>query len=270
MAALGLSDKTAIVTGASRGIGLATATALMAAGCNVVITSRSDESAVATASELNRRAVHGHGRAVGMGAHAVDAEAAQRCVDRTMTEFGRIDVLVNNAGTNPAYGALTDQDHARFAKTFDVNVWAPLQWTALVTAAWMGDNGGAVINVASIGGLIIEANLGIYNATKAAMIHLTKQQAFELGPGVRVNAVAPGVVRTKLAEALWREQETQLGAALPLGRIGEPHDISSAVVFLASDLACWMTGTTLVVDGGAVLGDRTSDPGRHGEGVGGV
>lgn len=255
MTAISLAGKAAIVTGASRGIGLATAEALTRAGADVVVTSRNQDSAESAADVLNRRASPGSGRAVGVGAHAVDAEAAQVCIDRTLQEFGRIDILVNNAGTNPAYGPLVEQDHARFAKTFDVNVWAPLQWTALAVEAWMGTHGGSVVNVASIGGLIIEPNLGVYNATKAAMIHLTKQQAFELGPRIRVNAVAPGVVRTRLAEALWRDHEAELMASLATGRIGEPHDIGTAIVFLASDAASWITGTTLVVDGGALLGD---------------
>jgi len=269
MTTLDLHGRSAIVTGASRGIGLATAEALTRAGADVVITSRSAESAESAADDLNRRTIPGAGRAVGVGAHAVDAAAAQACIDRTLNEFGRIDILVNNAGTNPAYGTLVEQDHARFAKTFDVNVWAPLQWTALAVDAWMGSNGGAVVNVASIGGVSIEPYLGIYNATKAAMIHLTKQQAYELGPKVRVNAVAPGVVRTRLAEALWRDHEAELIGSLAMGRIGEPSDIGTAITFLASDLASWITGTTLVVDGGALLGDTTGQR-SHSEETAGV
>ncbi|QIP83222.1 SDR family oxidoreductase [Streptomyces sp. Tu 2975] len=259
MAGLDLTGRTAVVTGASRGIGLAIARAVAAAGGNVVLTSRSQEAADAAAAQVG-------GRAVGVAAHAVDEEAAQRCVDLTLERFGSLDILVNNAGTNPAYGPVLDQDHGRFAKTFDVNLWAPVLWTGLATRAWMGEHGGAVVNTASVGGMAFEANIGLYNASKAALIHLTKQLALELSPKVRVNAVAPGVVRTKLAEALWEEHEQALSASTALGRIGEPADIASAVAFLVSDAASWITGETMVIDGGQLLGDAL--PFRQGAGIG--
>lgn len=248
MTGLDLSGRTAIITGASRGIGLAAAQAIAAAGGNVVLTSRQQESADAAAVEVG-------GAALGVAAHAVDEDAAKRCIDLTLDRFGSVDILVNNAGTNPAFGPLIDQDHARFAKTLDVNLWAPILWTSLATRAWMGEHGGAVVNTASIGGFGFEANLGLYNASKAALIHLTKQLALELSPNVRVNAVAPGVVRTKLAEALWKEHENQLNSATALGRIGEPDDVGSAIAFLVSDAASWVTGETFVIDGGQRLGD---------------
>ncbi|MFB7877749.1 SDR family oxidoreductase [Nocardia sp. NPDC056064] len=247
MTGLDLTGRAAIVTGASRGIGLATAQALAAAGADVVLTSRTQESADAAAAQLG-------GTALGVGAHAVDEDAARRCVDLTMERFGRIDILVNNAGTNPAFGPVIDQDHARFAKIFDVNLWAPVLWTSLVTKAWMGEHGGAVVNTSSIGGFTMEPDIGLYNASKAALIHLTKQLALELSPKIRVNAVAPGVVRTKLAEALWREHEQAVAGATALDRIGEPDDIAAAVAFLVSDAASWVTGETMVIDGGQKLG----------------
>ena len=232
---------------------------IAAAGGNVVLTSRSQEAADAAAAQVG-------GTAVGVGAHAVDEEAAQRCVDLTLERFGSLDILVNNAGTNPAFGPVIDQDHGRFAKTFDVNLWAPVLWTGLATRAWMGEHGGAVVNTASVGGMAFEANIGLYNASKAALIHLTKQLALELSPRVRVNAVAPGVVRTKLAEALWKEHEQAVSESTALGRIGEPADIASAVAFLVSDAASWITGETMVIDGGQLLGDAL--PFRQGAGIG--
>jgi NAD(P)-dependent dehydrogenase (short-subunit alcohol dehydrogenase family) len=245
---LNLNGRTAIVTGASRGIGLAIAQRLAGAGANVVVTSRKQESADAAAEQVG-------GGALGVAAHAVDGDAAKHCVELTLDRFGSIDMLVNNAGTNPAYGPLIEQDHARFAKTFEVNLWAPLLWTSLAVKAWMGEHGGAVINTASIGGLHQSPNMGMYNATKAALIHVTKQLALELSPRVRVNAICPGVVRTRLAEALWKDHEQALSASTALGRIGEPADVADAVAFLLSEAASWITGETLVIDGGQVLGN---------------
>jgi NAD(P)-dependent dehydrogenase (short-subunit alcohol dehydrogenase family) len=167
--------------------------------------------------------------------------------------FGSLDILVNNAGTNPAFGPVVDQDRGRFMKTLEVNLWAPALWTGLAWRAWMQEHGGTVINTASVGGIMVGPDLGVYHASKAALIHLTKQLALELAPKVRVNAVAPGIVRTRLAEALWKEHEAAVADATPLKRIGEPSDVASAVAFLASDGASWITGETLVMDGGQLL-----------------
>jgi NAD(P)-dependent dehydrogenase (short-subunit alcohol dehydrogenase family) len=248
MTAAKLSGRTAIITGASRGIGLAIAQRLAADGANVVLTARKQESADAAAEQVN-------GSAIGVAAHAVDEDAAERCVETTMDRFGSIDILVNNAGTNPAYGPLIEQDHARFAKIFEVNLWAPLLWTSLAVKAWMGEHGGAIVNTASIGGMHQSPHMGLYNATKAALIHVTKQLALELSPRVRVNAVCPGVVRTRLAEALWKDHEEILSASTALERVGEPPDVAAAVAFLVSDESSWITGDTMVIDGGQVLGN---------------
>ena len=243
-----LSGRTAIITGASRGIGLAIAQRLAADGANVVLTARKQESADAAAEQVG-------GNAIGVAAHAVDEDAAKHCVELTLDRFGGIDILVNNAGTNPAFGPLIEQDHARFTKIFDVNLWAPLLWTSLAGKAWMAEHGGAVVNTSSIGGMHQSPAMGMYNATKAALIHVTKQLALELSPRVRVNAICPGVVRTKLAEALWKDHEDAVSSSTALGRIGEPADVAAAVAFLVSDQASWITGETMVIDGGQLLGN---------------
>ena len=248
MTSVDLTGRTAIVTGASRGIGLAIAQQLAAAGANVVLTARKQEAADAAAAQVGDRAL-------GVGAHAVDEDAARACVDLTLERFGGVHILVNNAGTNPAQGPLIEQDHARFTKIFEVNLWAPLLWTSLVAKAWMGEHGGAVVNTASVGGMHQSPAMGLYNATKAALIHVTKQLALELSPRVRVNAICPGVVRTRLAEALWKDHEDHLSERTALGRIGEPPDVAAAVAFLVSDQASWITGDTMVIDGGQLLGD---------------
>ena len=249
-----LSGRAAIVTGGSRGIGLAIGRALIEAGAQVLLTSRTQEAADRAAVELGAGAL-------GYGAHSADEEAAERCVAYAIERFGRLDVLVNNAGTNPAFGPLVELDRARFEKTMEVNVWAPILWTRLAWRHWMGEHGGSVVNIASIGGLVAGPNTGAYRASKAAAIHLTRQMALELAPGVRVNALAPGLVRTKMAEALWKGDEDRAAAGTLLGRIGEPQDVADAAVFLASERAGWITGETLVVDGGQVVASMAS---KHG------
>ncbi len=242
-----LTGRTAIVTGGSRGIGLAIAAALADSGASVVLTSRKREAAEAAAVSLETE------RVAGYGAHAADEHAAAACVGFAIERFGSVDILVNNAGTNTAFGPVLDQDHARFAKTLDTNLWAPILWTRLAWRSWMAEHGGTVINTASLGGLTVSPQLGVYNVTKAALIHLTRQLALELAPAVRVNALAPGIVRTRLSEALWKDDEANVASLTPLGRIGTPADVASAVAFLASDRASWITGETLVIDGGQVL-----------------
>jgi len=240
-----LEGRTAIVTGASRGIGLAIAQALAADGANVVLTSRGDGAEQAAAGF--------GGRAIGIRAHASDETAATACMQAAIDHFGGVDILVNNAGTNPAFGPLVEVEQSSVTKILEVNLLAPLLWSRLAWHAYMRERGGVIINNASVGGLDVAPSLGAYNASKAALIHLTRHLAVELAPNVRVNAVAPGVVRTRLAEALWKEREEAVAATTPLGRIGEPADVGSAVAFLAGDRAGWITGATLVIDGGQRL-----------------
>jgi NAD(P)-dependent dehydrogenase (short-subunit alcohol dehydrogenase family) len=243
--------RTVVVTGASRGIGKATATAFAAQGCNVVLTSRKEDALDEVAAGIT--AAHPEVGVLALAAHAAETDQAQAVVDASIERFGQIDVLVNNAGTNPYFGPVIDIDEVVAAKTVRLNQFAPLMWSRLVWKASMAARGGAIVNVASVGGLLTEPGIGYYNSTKAALIHLTRQMAAELAPGVRVNGVAPGIVRTHLAKALWENFEPQLVEALPLKRIGEPDDIADAITFLAGDGSRWMTGQTLVVDGGAQI-----------------
>jgi NAD(P)-dependent dehydrogenase (short-subunit alcohol dehydrogenase family) len=241
-----LDGRVALVTGASRGIGQAIAAALAEAGAKVMLSSRKQDALDESAATMT-------GEVVTYAANAGDPEQAAACVDATVERFGRIDILVNNAATNPYMGPAIDIDLPRYDKTFDVNLRGPLVWTQLAHRASMAEHGGSVINIASVGGLSVEPSIGVYNTTKAGLIYLTKTLAAELGPGVRVNAIAPGLVKTDFARALWEQHEEALGRRLPLKRLGEPEDIAGAALFLASDLARWMTGQTLVVDGGALV-----------------
>lgn len=246
-----LTGKTAIVTGASKGIGRAMSAALAAAGANVMLTSRKQEALDQAAAGMN-----GAGdRVATYAANAGDPEQAQACVAATVERFGGLDILINNAATNPYAGPILDVDLPRWDKTFQVNVRGPLVWIQAAYSAGMRESGGSVINVASIGGIRNSGFIGVYNVTKAALIHLTKSLAAELGPQIRVNAIAPGLVKTDFARALWESGGDEIGQALPLGRLGVPEDIAGAALFLASDMATWLTGHTLVVDGGALVAE---------------
>jgi NAD(P)-dependent dehydrogenase (short-subunit alcohol dehydrogenase family) len=245
------NPRTVIVTGASRGIGKATAVAFAAEGCNVVLTSRKIDALDAVAAEISAQ-FPGVG-VLTHAAHAAEPEQAQAVVDATMERFGAVDVLVNNAGTNPYFGPLIEIDPVRAEKTARLNQFGPVLWSQLVWKASMSAHGGVIVNVASVGGLLTEPGIGYYNATKAAVIHLTRQLAAELAPLVRVNGVAPGIVRTQLARGLWENNEDYLSDKLPLGRIGEPDDVADVITFLGGPASRWMTGQTLVIDGGAQI-----------------
>jgi len=243
---LRLDGRVALVTGASRGIGRAIAAAFAEAGAQVMLSSRKQGDLEKTAAEIN-------GDVAVFAAHAGDPEQAEACVAATLEHFGGLDILVNNAGTNPYYGPAMGIDLPRYDKTFEVNLRGPLVWTQLAWRAAMAERGGCVINVASIGGLGTPEDVPIYATTKAGLIHLTKALALELAPGVRVNALAPGIVKTHLARALWEGKEREVASRVPLGRLGEPEDIAAAAVFLASPAASWITGEVMVVDGGQLL-----------------
>lgn len=245
---LRVDGKVAVVTGGSRGIGLAVAARLAEAGAAVMLTARRADGLEQAAASLDGCG----GEVAWVAAHAGEPEAPAAVMAATEERFGPPDILVNNAGTNPYFGPMVDLDVVRADKTVALNQRAVLSWTQAAWRTGMDRRGGAVVNVASIGGLSVEPGIGWYNVTKAAVIHLTRQLAAELGPGVRVNAVAPGLVRTHLARALWEDHEAAVAARLPLRRIGEPDDVAGAVLFLVSEAAAWITGTTLVVDGGAL------------------
>jgi NAD(P)-dependent dehydrogenase (short-subunit alcohol dehydrogenase family) len=246
---LELRGKTALITGGSRGIGLAMAARFAEAGANVMITSRKADALADAAAGLVAAGASVE-QVAWTAAHVGKPEDAESCVAETVARFGRLDILVNNAGTNPYFGPMIDIDMVRAQKTFEVNQLSVLMWTGAAVRAGLR---GSVINVASIGGLGVEPGIGWYNVTKAAVLLTTRQLAFELAPDIRVNALAPGLVKTKLAAALWESGEERIAAHIPLRRLGVPDDIATAALFLASDAASWMTGQTLVVDGGTTV-----------------
>ncbi|HZU15383.1 MAG TPA: SDR family oxidoreductase [Candidatus Dormibacteraeota bacterium] len=245
-----LTERVAIVTGASRGLGAAIAEGLAEHGARVVLSSRKQEDLDREAERLNRRFP---GRALAIAAHAGREAELRLLVERTLQELGRIDILVNNAGTNPYFGPLIDADLGVWDKTFEVNLRGYFVLTQLVYRAWMAEHGGVVLNVASTGGLRPSPGLGVYDITKAGVIMLTRQLARELGGRVRVNCIAPGLFRTRFAQALWGNEAilNRVVEANPFGRIGEPAEIAGAAVFLVSDAAAYVNGEVLVVDGGS-------------------
>ena len=244
------SGKVALVTGASRGIGYGIAEALVARGDRVVITGR-NEDALKEAAE--RLAGGVEGRVIGVAGKAHDEAHQAAAVERAMEAFGRVDHLVNNAGTNPVFGPIADLDLGVARKVFETNVVSALGFAQQTWKAWQKDNGGAIVNIASIAGVSASPFVGAYGISKAAMINLTLQLAHEFSPGVRVNSIAPAVVKTKFAKALYEGREEEAAAAYPLQRLGKPEDIGGAAEFLLSDRAAWITGQNLVVDGGIFL-----------------
>ncbi|MER5211871.1 SDR family oxidoreductase [Streptomyces sp. NPDC002838] len=237
----GLEGRVAVVTGATRGIGYAVARELAAAGALVCVTARHAEEVRRTAARLG---------GIGLAGSVADPAHLRQVTELTLREFGRVDVVVNNAATNQPYGPLMDADPDLWRTAFTVNVEAPLRLVREAWRAWMREHGGSVVNICTEGAEHVGPNVGAYGTSKAALLHLTRQLAGELAPRVRVNSVSPGLVRTEMARFVWERGEDEVAAGLPLGRIGEPGDIARAVVWLASDAAQWVTGADLVVDGG--------------------
>ena len=244
-----LTGRVAIVTGGSRGIGGAIAETLAEHGAHVVLSSRKQADLDAEAERIN--AINS-GRASAVAAHAGREEDLQRLVQAVMDAHGRIDILVNNAGTNPYAGPLIEAEISAWDKTFEVNVRGYLLLTQLVYRAWMREHGGSIVNIASTGGVRPGIGLGVYRVSKAAVVFMTRQLAREIGGNVRVNAVAPGLIKTRFAEALWANEEVleRILAPNPTGRIGTVDEVANAVLFLVSDAASYVNGEVMIVDGG--------------------
>lgn len=235
--------RVALVTGASRGIGFAAAQRIVAEGGQVVITGRKQAGLDAALAELGDAATAVAGR-------ADDAEHRAATYAHITERYGRLDHLVNNTGINPIYGPLLEVDHAAAAKIMEVNVLAALEWTRDAVRAGLTRS---VVNIASIAGVSASPNIAFYGISKAAVINLTAQLAAELAPELRINAVAPAVIKTAFARALYEGREAEASAGYPLQRLGEPADVAGPVTFLLSEDAGWMTGQTLLIDGGASI-----------------
>jgi 3-oxoacyl-[acyl-carrier protein] reductase len=248
----------AIVTGASRGIGLAAAERIVAEGGSVTITARKPEGLQQAEAHLiavaEQAGAAGARRVLTVAGRADDEEHRSATFAATVEAFGGLDVLVNNTGINPTVGLLAETPRDMAEKTFAVNVLAALEWVKAAQDAGLGSRpGAAIVNVASIAGVTTSYPIGFYGLTKAALIHATAELGVELAPAVRVNAVAPAVVKTVFASALYEGREADVARQYPLARLGVPADIAAAIAFLASDDAAWITGQTLVIDGGISL-----------------
>jgi NAD(P)-dependent dehydrogenase (short-subunit alcohol dehydrogenase family) len=245
------AGKVALVTGGSRGIGLGIAAELIARGARVTITARKPDELSSAVEELGGAEV-----AIGVRGSADDAAHQADAVAQTVARFGSLDVLVNNAGINPYYGPLIEAGTEVFRKTLEVNVVAAFAWTQQAYLAWMRDHGGTVLNVASVAALRTGSPLNIYGVTKAALVHLTKQLAAELGPGIRVNAIAPAVVKTKFSALLYEADEEAAAAKYPMKRLGNTHDTAKLAAFLLGPDASWITGEVVAIDGGGVAAGK--------------
>lgn len=247
-----LQGKVAVITGASKGIGESMARLMAAAGAKVVVSSRKQESVDILAAAIKAKG----GEAMGVAANVGNLDQVRTLVEKTMDIYGGIDILVNNAASNPVFGPVTECDTAAFDKIMDVNVKAPFELGKLVYPVMKSRGGGSVINISSIGGLSPEPHLGVYSVSKAALIMLTKVMAKEWGKdNIRVNAICPGLIQTKFSQALWQNEEIlkRFLNITPLNRVGQPDEIGALALFLASDFSAYCTGTVFTADGGLTI-----------------
>ncbi|XVU24713.1 SDR family oxidoreductase [Actinoplanes sp. CA-054009] len=242
-----MADQVAIVTGASRGIGFAIAQRFVADGYKVCITGRDAEALDTATKDLGGPEV-----AIGVAGKGDDPDHRAAVIDTVLGQFGPVTTLVNNIGINPVYGPLGTIDLNAARKIFEVNVIGTLGWVQEALRGGLSE-GGAVVNISSVSGVRPSPGIAFYGVTKAALIHLTEELAVELAPKVRVNAVAPAVVKTRFATALYDGREEKVAAAYPLARLGVPEDVAGAVAFLCSPDSAWITGQTVVIDGGVTL-----------------
>ncbi|HZJ26960.1 MAG TPA: SDR family oxidoreductase [Acidimicrobiia bacterium] len=245
-----LDGRVALVTGGTRGIGRAIAEAFVGAGASVAVLARKPEELAETEAALGALG----GSVTTFAGSAGDPDVIEAATTGCVERLGRLDILVNNAATNPSFGPMIETEMWAIEKVLEVNVVGPLRLAQAAWRAWMSEHGGVIINIASTGGLRPAPFIGIYNVSKAALAHMTRQLGLELGPGVRVNAIAPGLVKTDMSRVLYESGEEAIADRHPLKRLGVPDDIASAALFLASDASSWMTGEVIAVEGGAILG----------------
>lgn len=247
-----LEGKVAVITGASKGIGAAIAFAMSEFGAKVVVSSRKQESVDEVAKEINDSG----GEAIGISCNTGKKDEIENLVQNTVSHYGAIDILVNNAATNPVFGPIIQTDEAAYEKIMSVNVKGPFELSKLVYPEMVKRGGGAIINISSIGGLSPEHLLGIYSVSKAALISLTKVLAKEWGKdGIRANVICPGLIKTKFSEPLWNNEKIRniMMKQLPIAKIGEPEEIAGMALFLASDASSYCTGGVFTADGGYTI-----------------
>ena len=247
-----LTGKVALVTGASKGIGESIAHYLAQHGAQVVVNSRKQEAVDAVANAI----ITEGGQAIGIAGQVGNADDCKNLFDFTMETYGRVDILINNAATNPVFGPVENTDDKAFNKIMDVNVKAPFDLAKLCLPIMQKNGGGSIINISSIGGVSPETMLGIYSVSKAALISLTKVMATEWGKyNIRANVICPGLIQTKFSQALWTNEAimNHMMAQLPLNRIGQPEEIASLALYLASDASSYCTGGVFMADGGYLV-----------------
>lgn len=247
-----LTNKVALITGASKGIGEAIARLFAAHGAKVVISSRKQADLDQLALQIQAEG----GDVTGIAAHAGDMNQLKQLVEKTIALYGGIDILVNNAATNPVYGPVTDCDETSFDKIMQVNVKAPFELSKWVHPVMKSRGGGSIINISSIAGLSPDPGLGIYSVSKAALNMLTKVQAKEWGAdGIRVNAICPGLIKTKFSQALWQDEKLlhHFTKRLPIARMGNVDEIAPMALYLASGASSYTTGGVFSVDGGTLI-----------------